>query len=393
MEPSFLSEQKQVIDEVYGFIKLYSDGSVERSGIFGAHVPACPDFAQGSVATKDVTIDEKTGVWVRIFLPQCVVSSRRKAPVVLHFHPGALSMGSASIAVFHAFCSKMAIQSESIWVSVNYRLAPEHRLPAAYDDAYVSFFWLHTQAVLQNPGTHEDASLLGHDKHMFAHGSSSTFVHGYMEGHHDDGDHHTHVANLDACIHAPPSDKAMNNTGLQIYASSPDPWLHAHADFSEFFLAGESSGGAIVHYLSMRLLRENWSHIQIQGLMMIHAAFLIEGVIDATFDATKERRPGTLRRLCLPNGVDCDHPLVNPLHAQAPNLDDVVIPHCVVAVADQDKLCAPAKHFVDVVRRCGHSIELYVTEGKGHCFYLRDSKCKESELLVQYLVAFIRGHK
>uniref|UniRef100_A0A7N2N5I5 Alpha/beta hydrolase fold-3 domain-containing protein n=1 Tax=Quercus lobata TaxID=97700 RepID=A0A7N2N5I5_QUELO len=45
------------------------------------------------------------------------------------------------------FCSNMALQLAVVVVSVEYRLAPEHRLPAAYDDAIEALHWIKSYQV------------------------------------------------------------------------------------------------------------------------------------------------------------------------------------------------------------------------------------------------------
>ncbi|KAJ7546317.1 hypothetical protein O6H91_08G035500 [Diphasiastrum complanatum] len=55
-------------------------------------------------------------------------------------------MFSASTVIFHEFCKKMAQKANTLVVSINYRLAPEHRLPTAYNDCFIFLKWLQSQA-------------------------------------------------------------------------------------------------------------------------------------------------------------------------------------------------------------------------------------------------------
>jgi acetyl esterase len=68
-------------------------------------------------------------------------------PLVVYFHGGGWVIGS--IASHDAICRSLANASGSIIVSVEYRVAPEHKFPAAVDDAYAATRWVadHAEAL------------------------------------------------------------------------------------------------------------------------------------------------------------------------------------------------------------------------------------------------------
>ena len=64
----------------------------------------------------------------------------RNLPVVLWLHGGGHTVGS--IAVYDSICRRLATLSGCLVVSLDYRLAPEHKFPAAVEDAYAALDWL-----------------------------------------------------------------------------------------------------------------------------------------------------------------------------------------------------------------------------------------------------------
>ncbi|KAJ7558959.1 hypothetical protein O6H91_04G063200 [Diphasiastrum complanatum] len=133
-------------------VKLYFDGTVDRS--LHDHLfppaPPSPSIASSGAFSKDVPIDSTTGVWCRIFLPESALSSVSdgevsRLPIVLYFHGGAFVLYSAASVFYHDECCKLAARIGAIVISVNYRLAPEHKLPAAFDDGFLALKWLQAQ--------------------------------------------------------------------------------------------------------------------------------------------------------------------------------------------------------------------------------------------------------
>ncbi|XP_022870037.1 probable carboxylesterase 8, partial [Olea europaea var. sylvestris] len=70
-----------------------------------------------------------------------------KLPLIIYLHGGDFVLYSASTVVYHEFCNNLAILFPAVVASVEYRLAPENRLPAAYDDALNAIFWAKNQAL------------------------------------------------------------------------------------------------------------------------------------------------------------------------------------------------------------------------------------------------------
>lgn len=72
----------------------------------------------------------------------------RKLPVMLQFHGGGWVSGSNDSAANDLFCRRIAKHCDVIVVAVGYRLAPENRYPAAFEDGLKVLNWLGKQANL-----------------------------------------------------------------------------------------------------------------------------------------------------------------------------------------------------------------------------------------------------
>lgn len=89
------------------------------------------------VTSEDITIPGPGGSnAARVYRPQ----GTGPFPVILYFHGGGWVI--ADIDVYDATPRSIAAQTGAIVVSAEYRRAPEHKFPAAHDDANAAYAWL-----------------------------------------------------------------------------------------------------------------------------------------------------------------------------------------------------------------------------------------------------------
>ncbi len=66
--------------------------------------------------------------------------SDERLPVLLYFHGGGFTIGS--LETHDSLCRQLALRSGCAVIALDYRLAPEHRFPAAVDDCWAVMKWL-----------------------------------------------------------------------------------------------------------------------------------------------------------------------------------------------------------------------------------------------------------
>ena len=80
----------------------------------------------------------------RIYTPKKLRKADGLAPGLVFFHGGGWVIGN--LETHDVVCRKLAHEGEMIVISVDYRLAPEHRFPAAVEDAVTATKWLAANA-------------------------------------------------------------------------------------------------------------------------------------------------------------------------------------------------------------------------------------------------------
>ncbi|KAK8655995.1 hypothetical protein V6N13_108557 [Hibiscus sabdariffa] len=83
-----------------------------------------------------------TYISTRELLDRSSSPNNNKLPLVVYFHGGGFILLSTNMGIFHTSCCNLANTVPVVVVSVEYHLAPEHRLPAAYEDGVEALHWI-----------------------------------------------------------------------------------------------------------------------------------------------------------------------------------------------------------------------------------------------------------
>ncbi|GAV74932.1 Abhydrolase_3 domain-containing protein [Cephalotus follicularis] len=332
--------ERKLVDEVSGWLRVYDDGSVDRtwSGppdlkFMTDPVPPHEDFIDG-VATRDVTIDTNAGLMVRIYMPDHSLDDQYKLPTILHFHGGGFCISQADWYMYYHAYSKLARSVQAIVVSVYLRLAPENRLPASCDDGFSSLLWLRSLAK---------------------------------------GDLH-------------------------------EPWLNVVADFERVFLMGDSSGANIVHEVSARAGHVDISPVRLAGGILVHPGFVRSVRSNSELEQPESpfltlAMVDKFLSLSLPVGSTKDHPITCPMGPVAPTMDSLNIPPFMLCVAENDLIKDTEMEYYEAMNKANKYVDLFISPGMGHSFYLNKialdmdpNTGAQTEALIKGVIMFIKKH-
>lgn len=131
---------KEIEKELLPLIRVYKDGTIERL-MSSSIVPPSLQDPQTGVSSKDIVISNNNpSLSARIFLPKS--HHNHKFPILLYFHAGAFCVESPFSFFCHRYLNLLVSESNIIAVSIDYRLLPQHPLPAAYEDGWTSLQWV-----------------------------------------------------------------------------------------------------------------------------------------------------------------------------------------------------------------------------------------------------------
>jgi acetyl esterase len=90
---------------------------------------------------EDIRIPGPAGeIPARVYAPSAATTPR---PAVAYFHGGGWVQGD--LETHHGLCARLSKHAGVLVVAVDYRLAPEHKFPAAVEDCLAAYRWLRTK--------------------------------------------------------------------------------------------------------------------------------------------------------------------------------------------------------------------------------------------------------
>ncbi|KAL6535320.1 hypothetical protein OROMI_026694 [Orobanche minor] len=319
---------KEVLTDLSPLIKLYADGTVER--LFGSpHVPPSPEDPTTGVSSKDATVSPL--VSARLYLPKLArPPNHKKLPILVYYHFGGFCVDSAFSFLDHRYINILSAAAGALVISVEYRLAPEHLLPAAYDDSWEALKWVCSH------GAEIDRTHFERDEWISGHGDlNRIFIGGDSAG----GNIAHHIALRAGSEPLPGNVKIVG------------------AILSHPYFVGSKPIGSEPKDDIERLLYRLWVFVYPSA----------------------------------PGGIE--NPLINPLVDGAPGLSGLGCSKMIVCLSEKDVLAAEGLAYAQKVRESGWKgeIEVVEVEGEDHCFQIFDPENEKAKNLIKRLACFISG--
>ncbi|CAI9097527.1 OLC1v1033975C1 [Oldenlandia corymbosa var. corymbosa] len=313
-----------VVEDLNGVVKLYSDGSVYRADFVPMNIPFHDD---PTVVWKQCLFDPQNNLILRLYKPVSGPAPGAKFPIVYFFHGGGFCAGSCTWANNHNTCQRLASGLQALVVAPDYRLAPEHRLPAAVDDALNSLKWLKSQALSDNP----EAWLRDDEVDC-----GRVWVIGDSSG----GNMAHHLA-------------------VQLGPGSPEL---APVKVRGYVLMAPFFGGTLRTKSEAEGLPEPQLNLDILDRLWM---------------------------LSLPIGKNADHPLANPFGPYSKNLETVKMDPMLIIAGEKELLKDRVENYAMKLKSFGKKVEYAEFEGQYHGFFINDPYSKLGDRVLQHLESFI----
>ncbi|CAN6165214.1 unnamed protein product [Urochloa humidicola] len=336
----------EVVEDLFGFLRVLSDGTILRSPAEPVFCPTTFPTSHPSVEWKDAVYDKAKNLRVRMYKPKAAAppaGNNNNLPVLVHFHGGGFCLGSCTWGNVHSFCLRLA--AGAVVLSAGYRLAPEHRLPAAIDDGATFLRWLREQS-------------------------------------------------------------SVAGAAVAAEADDDNAWLANAADFGRVFVTGDSAGGTIAHHLAVRAGTGGGSAapepepaagaFAVRGYVLLMPFF---GGVRRT--ASEAECPAAafpnldlvdqFWRLSLPAGATRDHPMANPFGPESPDLGPVDLGPVLVVAGGLDLIRDRTVEYAERLAAMGKPVELAEFAGKAHGFYLHEPGSEATGELIQGVARFVDG--
>lgn len=151
MTIQFDQQKYQLSEAMQQFVywhSVYVAADSEMDSIRAAYDQLCvlytPERNENIEIVDHVVITSTVAIPIRIYYPKSSTRPQHGWPCVMYLHGGGWMLGGLDS---HEFLLRSMCEDLNVAVlSVDYRLAPEHRFPAAYLDSEAVYLWLKAQA-------------------------------------------------------------------------------------------------------------------------------------------------------------------------------------------------------------------------------------------------------